>query len=266
MATIQQEYELSIWKDVWAKPTLFDENGNVKYTLNGEDVLDEEKSAILSTDNMVFDGKATNIIFKTKINGTHELTFDLPSKYIDSSTGKKVKNYLHDLIDNESKIKLYYKKQWYTFYVKKVTEKREKNYMQYSYSCEDSFITELSKNGYKLTFNEYTDHYIEQIHTFAYDILDGSEWTYDRQSTINNCDLIEYQEEKLVCYKVVEPNARLLNGSVNHFLYESTAATIPVGSIVYGFYSEVGQSIKDTYGYGTLGYYSYNWSYGLECL
>ena len=146
MAAIQHEYELSIWRDVWARPTLLDENGNAVYTCDGEDVLDEEKSAILSMDNFTFPGKAINIIFKTKINGTHELTFDLPGKYIDPSTGKKVKNYLVKLIDNEVKVKLYRKNKnkWFSFYVKKVTEKREKNYMTYSYTCTDSFINEQS--------------------------------------------------------------------------------------------------------------------------
>ena len=107
MSAIIHEYELSIWKDVWAHPTLQDEDGlplkdeNGKtIILDGEDILDEEKSAILSTDDMDFPGKAINIIFKTKINGTHELTFDLPSKYIDPNTGKKVHNYLRDFIDN----------------------------------------------------------------------------------------------------------------------------------------------------------------------
>lgn len=258
MSILQHEYEISIWKDVWAKPTLFDDNGNVTHVLNGEDVLDEEKSAVLSTDNMTFGGKSINNIFKTKINGTHELTFDLPAKYIDPSTGKKVKNYLHDLIDNETKIKLHYKGEWFTFYVKKVVEKRDKGIMQYSYTCEDSFITELSKTGYKLTFNEYTDHYVEEIHTFAKDILDGSEWQYDEKATKNNCDLIEYQEEKLVCYKVRTAGGRKLIGSENHHLYESTLNTIPAGATVYGFYSEVGQSVKDTYGYGVTGGYNIN--------
>ena len=258
MAAIQHEYELSIWKDVWAQPTLFDENGNVTQVLNGNKVLDEEKSAILSMDNFTFPGKATNIIFKTKINGTHELTFDLPSKYVDPTTGKKVKNYLRELTDNETKIKLHYKDEWYTFYVKKVTEKRDKNITTFSYSCEDSFISELSKIGYKITFNEYTKHYIEQIHTFAEDILDGSEWHYDETKTNNNCDLIEYQEEKLVPYIVGSSiNVRRLIGSKNHHLYDTESGiTIPAGSIVYGFYSELNTDIIDTYGYGLNGYFS----------
>ena len=253
MAAILNEYELSIWKDVWAQPTLFDDDGNVTQVLNGNKVLDEEKSAILSMDNFTFPGKATNIIFKTKINGTHELTFDLPGKYIDPTTGKKVKNYLRELTDNETKIKLNYKDEWYTFYVKKVTEKRDKNITTFSYSCEDSFISELSKIGYKITFNEYTEHYIEDIHTFAEDILDGSEWHYDRGKTNDNCDLIEYQEEKLVPYVTTsEVDVRRLIGSYGNRLYETeTGLTIPSGTVVYGFYSEDGIDVVDKYNHGS---------------
>ena len=260
MAAILNEYELSIWKDVWARPTLLDEKGNVLYTLNGSDVLDEEKSAILSTDNFTFPGKAINIIFKTKINGTHELTFDLPGKYVDPTTGKKIKNYLRDLLDNETKIKLKYKDEWYSFYVKKVTEKRDKNNMQYSYTCSDSFIVELSKTGYKITFNEYSEHYVEQIHEFAEDILDGSEWDYDKKTTQDNCDLVEYQEEKVVIYKLKD-NAtiyKLKLKSNDSKLYEAefsnqnrVVVTFPNGGYIYGFYSEYGQEVKDIYGHGT---------------
>ena len=258
MAAIQHEYELSIWKDVWAQPTLCDDQGNVTQLLMGNKVLDEEKSAILSTDNFTFPGKATNIIFKTKINGTHELTFDLPGKYIDPTTGKKIKNYLKELTDNETKIKLYYKDEWYTFYVKKVTEKREKNVTTFNYSCEDSYISELSKIGYKITFNEYTDHYIENIHTFAEDILDGSEWHYDEQKTKDNCDLLEYQEEKLIPYVTTsQTQIRRLVGSQGNHLYETSSdtITIPVGTIVYGFYSEDGMDVVDKYNYGSSGYF-----------
>lgn len=265
MAAILNEYELSIWKDVWALPTLYDDNGNVVRVFeDSPEVLDEEKSAILSTDNFTFPGKAINIIFKTKINGTHELTFDLPGKYIDSTTGKKVKNYLRNLIDNETKVKLKYKDQWYSFYVKKVTEKRDKNILQYSYSCTDSFIVELSKTGYKITFNEYTDHYIEEIHTFANDILDGSEWDYDENKTRQNCDLVEYQEEKLVVYEIGDNGASVRKLKVNyvnnngseqsnvHYLYdtENTTLTLPAGTKVYGFYSEYDKDVIDIYGHG----------------
>lgn len=275
MALIQHEYELSIWKDVWARPTVLDEDGNVITTVEGADVLDEEKSAILSTDNFDFPGKAINIIFKTKINGTHELTFDLPGKYIDPSTGKKTKNYLVGLTDNETKIKLYYKDKWYTFYVKKVTEKREKNIMQYSYSCTDSFIVELSKTGYKITFNEYTKHYIEEIHPFAEDILEGSEWQYNEQQTRNNCDLTEYQEEKLVAYRVSKSAILYqldLDDTANQYSLYGTNNTYPANTPkpadykevitptreignnyieVYGFYSEFNKDVVDEYGQAT---------------
>lgn len=274
MAAIVKEYELSIWKDVWARPTLLDENGNVIKIIpsaESQDVLDEEKSAILSTDNFTFPGKATNIIFKTKINGTHELTFDLPGKYIDPSTGLKIKNYLVKLIDNETKVKLKYKDKWYSFYVKKVTEKREKNSMQYSYSCTDSFIVELSKTGYKITFNEYTEHYIEQIHEFADDILEGSEWKYNKQKTLEKCDLIEYQEEKLIEYTVgttnnsvtlyklklkpEENSQQVYDETIDTpdvWLYETNdTITVPSGTVLYGFYSEFNQDVIDTYGRGT---------------
>lgn len=48
---------------------------------------------------MSYLGRATDIKFEIKLNGTHTLTFQLPDKYFDSEKGDYVRN---EFVDNLS--------------------------------------------------------------------------------------------------------------------------------------------------------------------
>ena len=144
---------------------------------------------------MSYLGRATDIKFETKLNGTHTLTFQLPDKYFDSEKGDYVRNEFVDNLFNERKIKLYFLGEWYEFYIKSVSDtKHFKSYMK-KYSCTDAFIDELSRNGYGITFDTELYNNVEEIGTFSRVILEDSIWSYAPEH--NWGDFTEYLEEKL---------------------------------------------------------------------
>lgn len=144
---------------------------------------------------MDFLGRATDLKLTTKINGTHSLTFSMPDKYFDSFAGDWVTNPFIKEIYNERKLKLFYKNEWYEFFVKSVNqEKHFKSYI-YKVTCEDSFIDELSRNGYGITFDTELYNNVEEIGTFTNEILKDSLWHYEPKN--NWGDFTEYKEEKL---------------------------------------------------------------------
>lgn len=144
---------------------------------------------------MSYLGRATDIKFETKLNGTHTLTFQLPDKYFDSEKGDYVRNEFVDNLFNERKIKLYFLGEWYELYIKSVSDtKHFKSYMK-KYSCTDAFIDELSRNGYGITFDTELYNNVEEIGTFSRVILEDSIWSYAPEH--NWGDFTEYLEEKL---------------------------------------------------------------------
>lgn len=180
MALIKREYELSVWKESLA------DGGQKKV---------EQKMAIIGAHDMGFQGKATKIKFTTKINGTHTLVFEMPDMFFDNKSGEFIHNELIDELFNECKIKFFYKKKWYEFYIKDIKDtKKFKSYIK-TYTCTDSFIDELSRNGYGITFNEDLYNNVDEIGVFSKEVLDGSTWEYD--STLNWGDFTEFIEEKL---------------------------------------------------------------------
>lgn len=144
---------------------------------------------------MSYLGRATDIKFETKLNGTHTLTFQLPDRYFDSEKGEYVRNEFVDNLFNERKIKLYFLGEWYEFYIKSVSDSKQfKSYMK-KYNCTDAFIDELSRNGYGITFDTELYNNVEEIGTFSRVILEDSIWSYAPE--YNWGDFTEYLEEKL---------------------------------------------------------------------
>lgn len=143
-------------------------------------------------------GRAINIKLTKKINGTHNLTFQLPDKWYDSEKGDYVRNEFVEQLFNEKKVKLYYMDEWYEFYIKNVQDTKQfKSYMK-TYTCSDAFIDELSRNGYGITFDEELYNNVEEIGTFSEEILKDSIWNYSPKN--NWGDFTEYLEEKM--YKI----------------------------------------------------------------
>lgn len=179
MAIIKKPYEISVWDE--------------KLGDNGQKT--EIKRAIIGAHDMSYIGRATSPKLTKNLNGTHTLTFQMPSKFFDSATGEYVHNEFCDNVFNERKIKLQYDGDWYEFYVKNITENKQFKSIMYQYTCEDAFIDELSRNGYGITFDTELYNNVEEIGTFTEIILDDSIWEYDASK--NWGDFTEYAEEKL---------------------------------------------------------------------
>ena len=179
MSIIKKPYELSIWIE----------------KLNENGTKDEIKGAIIGAHDMEYPGRATNIVLKRELKGTNTLTFQMPDCYFDSLIGDYIRNDFIDSLIPERKIKLFYDNQWFEFFIKKISEKKVfKSYMK-SYTCEDAFIDELSRNGYGLTFDEDLYNNVEEKCIFTEETLDGSLWHYAPE--YNWGDFTEFTEEKL---------------------------------------------------------------------
>ena len=182
MAIQKKEYELSVWVETLN-------------TSGTESVKEERKLGIIGAHDMSYNGRASLIKLQTKINGTHNLTFQMPDKWFDSEKGDFVRNEFLDLAQNERKVKLYYKNEWYEFFIKNIKmNKKFKSYM-YDFTCTDAYIDELARNGYDITFNTDLSNNVEEIGVFTEEIIDGSQWHYTPEN--NWGDFTEYSEERL---------------------------------------------------------------------
>ena len=144
-----------------------------------------------------FSGKAKNPNFYTKIDGTHELSFSIPSQYLDESTGEIKENELVRFVTNKSKIRLIKNpganQEIFHLVVNSKIDKDSDGVLSYEYTCTDSFIEELSKTGYSLSFGEEVGQGgLGTIHELAEQILDGTDWKYIKENTGT---LYEYSTE-----------------------------------------------------------------------
>ena len=140
MSIIKKPYEISIWKDVLIYVGK-DSNNNDIESQNIENLATidyqyytEERLAIIGSNVMDSFSRARNPVFKTNINGTETLTFDMYYQY--EEEGEIVRNPLIDLVIDERKVKLFYEDKWHDFIVKKDDEKGRE--YKYSYTCTDS--------------------------------------------------------------------------------------------------------------------------------
>ena len=166
-----------------------------------EDSWQDKIICELGSSDSIHSGKALDPVFTTKIDGTHLLTFDMPQYYLDTDTGEYITNELTNFIANKSKIIL---RRWkdekrldsdmeeFHFVVNDREDKREGGKLAYSFSCLDSFIEELARTGYGISFSddvEATNHGLGTIDQLAEEILKDSSWSYDKDSSDS---LLEY--------------------------------------------------------------------------
>ena len=182
MAILKKEYEISIW--------------NEYLDSTGKKV--ESKGAIIGAHDMTYLGRAINPNLRREMKGTNTLTFDMVDRFFDSEKGEFVKNEFIDMLYNEQKIKLHYNNKWYEFYIKNINENRTSEKITKSFECTDSFIEELSRTGYGITFDEELNNSVNELGDFSNEILKDSVWDY--RPDLNSGDFTEYREER--CYKI----------------------------------------------------------------
>lgn len=137
-------------------------------------------------------GQAFNIEFYSKIDGTHELTFELPQFYFDENTGENIDNPLVKHVGNKCQLELRIDGKTYFMVVNSRTDSEEGiGPISYKYECTDAFIEELSKSGYGITFSDDVEgNGLGTIHDFSQQVAQGTEWVYDREKTGT---LLEYE-------------------------------------------------------------------------
>lgn len=270
---MSMKYELSIWRDY-----------------PGSTGIREEKIAILATTGMDFAGRAQNIKLKREYTGKITLEFEIPVKYMDPFSGEFVKNPLCSQVMEKSKLKLwrdelwwnpfggtesYNEKtncmeyegaweqgRWYDLVVHSHKEKRSKKQLFYSYTCDDLFVNELSRNGYSLQFIPNTDvmsaNGMGTAHDLAERIAEGTDWKYiktevfpDYKEEFNavtgetvktpvSTDQIEFAkglERYCFCYKLDAPNTEqeIILASIQEQLVNQGIENNIIEGTHYGF-------------------------------
>ena len=123
---------------------------------------------------MSYLGRATGIKLARDIKGTNTLTFQMPTKFFDSEKGDFVKNEYIEELFNERKVKLKFQKQWYEFYIKKISESKQFKAIMKTFTCDDSFIDELSRTGYGITFDTELYNNVDELGNFSEIIIEDS--------------------------------------------------------------------------------------------
>ena len=182
---MKSKYEISIWEDVLADDGLS---------------FREKKIIVIGSDTMTSEARAREPKLVTNINGTNKFTFNLYYSYIDTRTGKQTKNpYLPYLI-NERKIKVFWQNNWYDFLIKSIKEDSVQHL--FTYSCEDAYITELSRTGFDLTFATELENNIGTAKELVEQVLENTDWQFDEAGS----DIIYQQTEEPVYETVLLNN------------------------------------------------------------
>ena len=151
-------YEISVWED--------------KLTQDG---FTEKKIAVIGSNTMTGFNKVYDPVFNKKSNGEKTLSFSLKYRYFDPYTGNEgVVNPFAALLVNERKVKLHYDNKWYEFIIKEHSE--SSNGLEWTYSCTDAFVLELSKNGYNITFDSELNNNQGTARELTKETLKNTDW------------------------------------------------------------------------------------------
>ena len=204
---LKKPYEISIWED-------FTPNNDKKY-------YQERKLMIIGSDQMTAGLRAIKPVFKENVNGTHELTFTLYSRYFDEDSGDFIDNPFLPYMVNERKVKLLYDGKWYDFIIKDIVENSDDN--SFSYTLIDSFINELSKNGFSIELDTDLENNQGTIRELSESILKGTDWKVGHVDT-----LVQRNKEPL--YPVKIPNGTTIVGTDMMTLLDDVPVTIEITS------------------------------------
>lgn len=199
---IRDEYEISLWKTSLAE--------------EGDEYYKEEKVVTIGTHEMETPFMAFSPILTEDITGTHEfqfqiyytvpsgLNYDIFDEYLlggksQETSQTTIDNPFAHLILPESKIKLKWKKTWYDFVVKEVTRNKENKTL--TYKCIDSYVNELSRTGYNLTFDMELKNNVGTAQELIEEVLKDTTYTFD---STNSDVLREWVEEPVYEGNVVK--------------------------------------------------------------
>ena len=163
---MKSKYEISIWEDVPSKDGVS---------------FKEEKIIIIGSDTMTSESRAREPKMVNNINGTNKFSFNMYYSYIDTRTGEKVYNPYIKYLVNERKIKVLWKDEWYDLLIKQIKEDQVNHV--FTYTCEDAYITELSRTGFELVFSTELENNIGTAPELIEQTLKGTDWNLDEERT-----------------------------------------------------------------------------------
>lgn len=178
------KYEISLWEDY------------PDTTPNGTPFLNERKLCVIGSDTMRVGARAVEPKLINNVNGTNTFTFKMYQYYTDEITGEKFLNPFLNLLINERKVKVLWKDKWYDLLIKNLEE--DTSNRSITYTCKDSYITELSRNGYNLEYSLDLQNNTGTASELASSVLENSGWYFD---ATNSTKIIQKTEEAV--YEVI---------------------------------------------------------------
>lgn len=207
------KYEISLWEDF----------------SNTSNNIDERKLCVIGSNTMQGLARALEPRLITNINGTHTFTFKMYQVFTDEFTGEQYTNPFLNLLINERKVKVFWKDQWYDFLIKGIDE--DTSTKSVIYTCKDSFITELSRNGYNLEYNLELQNSTGTAEELVTSVLENSGWQYDKQQSTKI-----YQRTEEPVYEIdILNNFSAIKQSPNG----DTTVTIKKPAKILVFYSSI---------------------------
>lgn len=214
---MRDKYEISLWEDY---PDI---------TVDNIPFLNERKLCVIGSDTMNTCARALEPKMVANVNGTHTFTFKMYYTYIDEITGEPYQNPFLNLLINERKVKVLWKNEWYDMLIKDIAE--DSSGKSAIYTCQDLFITELSKNGYNLEFTSDLQNNNGTAADLTEQVLDGSGWKFDKENSTVPIQKTNEPVYEVVLQNTINATKQSPNGD--------TSAIIPVGSNILVFYSSV---------------------------
>lgn len=191
---MKPKYEISIWEDVPSE--------------DGASFI-EQKIIVIGSDTMTSESRAREPKLVNNINGTNKFTFNMYYSYIDTRTGKKIENPYIPYLVNERKIKVLWKKKWYDLLIKQIKEDQVNHV--FTYTCEDAYITELSRTGFELEFSTELQNNIDTAPELIKKVLEGTDWSFDENSSDSIYQLTEeavYETSTIQDFSaIIEPDS-----------------------------------------------------------
>lgn len=213
MEQFKDAYEISLWEDV---PVAASGSGDNEIPAHYE----EEKIGVIGSDSMTAQWRAVEPRLTQNVNGTNIFSFKMFYTYIDTITGERKDNPFKTLLVNERKVKVKWKNGWYDFVIKNINE--DSSGKSCTYTCQDQFINELSKNGFNLEFDNELGNNMGTAQYLAGKVLEGTDWTvgpgkpikqyreepvYDISDTWIDEQQVRHNIRFLVFYSVVQNHA-----------------------------------------------------------
>lgn len=217
MSIIKHNYELSVW------------------SLAGKE---EKKIATIGSSSMTNQARAQEVSLKRNINGTKELNFYLHTSFLDPQEGVMKDNPFYPLLSNNTRLKLYWKNNWYEFNIKSIVE--DSNNKKVTYVAEDAFIKELSKRGFNVELSTELENNQGSAFDLGDSILKDSGWIINREESQIKPQFVEDSLVELMIgedffiadKKIIIDANEMIQISCGKFL-------IPKRKKVLGFYNDL---------------------------